>query len=281
MDYTEIIYEKSDRVATITLNRPARLNAFNARMGLEIKSAMLDAEHDDTICAIVVTGAGRAFCSGADQKMAAEMGAARAAQGLDPDQALKSAKPYGPDTLNDKFDYMLDLRKPIIGAIKGHSVGLGFTMTLFFDVRIAGDSAKMGLLFARTGRALEQASAWMLPRLIGVPHAMELAITGRIMNAPDALAMGLVTRVVPDDLLLPTAMEMARDIATNCAPTAVALAKKSIYRHMSTDLETAYRESYEIGGKNARNRRLPGSGARRRRKAPAALPRLWQILTTL
>ena len=249
MDYTEIIYEKSDRVATITLNRPARLNAFNARMGLEIKSAMLDADNDNSICAIVVTGAGRAFCSGADQKMAAEMRAARAAPGLDPDQAFKSAKPYGPDTLNDKFDYMLDLRKPIIGAIKGHSVGLGFTMTLFFDVRIAGESAKMGLLFARTGRALEQASAWMLPRLVGVPHAMELAITGRIMNAPDALAMGLVTRVVPDDLLIPTALEMARDIATSCAPTAVALAKKSIYRHMSTDLETAYRESYEIGGK--------------------------------
>ena len=249
MDYTEIIYEKSDRVAIITLNRPARLNAFNARMGLEIKSAMIDADHDNSICAIVVAGAGRAFCSGADQKMAAEMRAARAAQGLDPDQALKSAKPYGPDTLNDKFDYMLELRKPIIGAIKGHSVGLGFTMTLFFDVRIAGESAKMGLLFTRTGRALEQASAWMLPRLVGVPHAMELAITGRIMNAPDALAMGLVTRVVPDDLLLPTALEMAREIATNCAPTAVALAKQSIYRHMNTDLETAYRESYEIGGK--------------------------------
>jgi len=249
MDYTEIIYEKSDRVATITLNRPARLNAFNARMGLEIKSAMSDADNDNSICAIVVTGAGRAFCSGADQKMAAEMRAARAAQGLDPDQTFKSAKPYGPDTLNDKFDYMLELRKPIIGAIKGHSVGLGFTMTLFFDVRIAGESAKMGLLFARTGRALEQASAWMLPRLVGVPHAMELAITGRIMDAPEALAMRLVTRVVPDDLLLPTALEMARDIAANCAPTAVALAKKSIYRHISTDLETAYRESYEIGGK--------------------------------
>jgi len=249
MDYTEIIYEKSDRVATITLNRPARLNAFNARMGLEIKSAMSDADNDNSICAIVVTGAGRAFCSGADQKMAAEMRAARAAQGLDPDQTFKSAKPYGPDTLNDKFDYMLELRKPIIGAIKGHSVGLGFTMTLFFDVRIAGESAKMGLLFARTGRALEQASAWMLPRLVGVPHAMELAITGRIMDAPEALAMRLVTRVVPDDLLLLTALEMARDIATNCAPTAVALAKQSIYRHISTDLETAYRESYEIGGK--------------------------------
>jgi len=249
MDNTEIIYEKSDRVAIITLNRPARLNAFNARMGLEIKSAMSDADHDNSICVIVVTGAGRAFCSGADQKMAAEMRAARAAQGLEPDQALKSAKPYGPDTLNDKFDYMLELRKPIIGAIKGHSVGLGFTMTLFFDVRIAGESAKMGLLFARTGRALEQASAWMLPRLVGVPHAMELAITGRIMDAQEALAMGLVTRVVPDDLLLLTALEMARDIATNCAPTAVALAKQSIYRHISTDLETAYRESYEIGGK--------------------------------
>ncbi len=272
MDYTEIIHEKSNRVATITLNRPARLNAFNARMGLEIKSAMSDADNDNSICAIVVTGAGRAFCSGADQKMAAEMRAARAAQGLDPDQALKSAKPYGPDTLNDKFDYMLELRKPIIGAIRGHSVGLGFTMTLFFDVRIAGESAKMGLLFARTGRALEQASAWMLPRLVGVPHAMELAITGRIMNAQEALAMGLVTRVVPDDLLLPTALEMAREIATNCAPTAVALAKQSIYRHMSTDLETAYRESYEIGGTMPENADYQEAARAAAEKRPPRFP---------
>src|SRR5260370_11727563 len=118
MDPTDIMYEKSDRVAIITLTRPARLNAFNARMGLEIKEAMTDADNDNSICAIVVTGAGRAFCSGADQKMAAEMRAARAAQGLDPDQACKSPQPYGPDTLNARFDYVLDLRKPIIGASK-------------------------------------------------------------------------------------------------------------------------------------------------------------------
>jgi len=249
MDPTEIVYEKNDRVAIITLNRPARLNAFNARMGLEIKEAMTDADNDNSIRAIVVTGAGRAFCSGADQKMAAELRAARAAQGLDPNQALKTLKPYGPDTLNDKFDYMLDLRKPIIGAIKCHSVALGFTMTLFFDVRIAGESAMMGLLFDRTGRALEQASAWMLPRLIGIPRAMELAITGRLITAPEALAMGLVTRVVPDDLLLPAALTMAREIGANCSPTAVAQAKRSIYQHMSTDLQTAYRDSYEVGGR--------------------------------
>ena len=249
MDFTEIIYEKIDPVATITLNRPDRLNAFNAKMGLEIKQALIDADHDHLIRAIVVTGGGRAFCSGADQKMAAEARAARAARGMDPDQAFKSPKPYGPDTLNDKFDYMLELRKPIIGAIKGHSVALGFTMTLFFDVRIAGESAKMGLLFVRTGRAMEQASAWMLPRLIGVPRAMELALTGRIMTAQEALAMGLVTRVVPDDMLLPAALEMAREIAINCAPTALAQTKKSIYQHMSTDLETAYRDSYEVGGR--------------------------------
>src|SRR5580704_8497551 len=175
MDFTEILYEKIDQVATLTLNRPSRLNAFTGKMGLEIKQAMIDADNDNDVRAIVVTGAGRAFCSGADQKMAAEGRAARAAAGTAPDQVLKSPKPYGPDSINDKFDYMLELRKPIIGAIKGHSVGLGFTMTLFFDVRIAGESAKMGLLFVRTGRAMEQASAWMLPRLIGIPRAMELA----------------------------------------------------------------------------------------------------------
>src|SRR5260370_35626680 len=119
MDPTEIIYEKNDRVAIITLNRPARLNAFNARMGLEIKEAMTDADNDNSIRAIVVTGAGRAFCSGADQKMAAEMRAARAAQGLDPDHALKSAQPYGPDTLSAKFHYTLSIRKPLIVATKG------------------------------------------------------------------------------------------------------------------------------------------------------------------
>jgi enoyl-CoA hydratase/carnithine racemase len=248
MDNTEIIYEKNDGVAVLTLNRPSRLNAFTAKMGLEIKAAMMDADRDNSVRAIVATGAGRAFCSGADQKMAAELRAARAASGANP-EAGASAKPYGPDTLNDKFDYMLNLRKPIIGAIKGHSVGLGFTMTLFFDVRIAGESAKMGLLFVRTGRVLEQASAWMLPRLIGVPRAMEMAITGRLVTADEALAMGLVTRVVPDDLLMPTALEMAREIATNCAPTALALTKQSIYRHMHTDLETAWRDSYETAGR--------------------------------
>ena len=240
MNFNEIIYDKSDRIATITFNRPEKLNAWTRRMGDEVQAAMLDAERDDGVRAIVVTGAGRAYCAGADMGLLDKI-----SRGEEPAPAVTVPQSAASDVRADfrgRFSYMLALRKPIIGAINGACVGIGFTSSLYFDIRIASESARLGLIFVRRGLAMEHGSSWMLPRLIGVPKALDLALTGRLVDAQEALAMGLVSRVLPAEKVLPTAREIAGEIASKCAPLGVAHAKRLIYDHLFTDLTTAMRE---------------------------------------
>ena len=234
MEFSEIIYEKGDRVATITFNRPDSLNAFTPTLGLELKTAMQDADGDNSIGAIVVTGAGRAFCSGFDVKVGAAA-----------NKALRSGEQRAYSEIHDNWHYMLAMGTPIIGAIKGPCVFMGFTMTLFFDFRILGESARYGLGFSQKGLALEQGAAWILPRLVGIPRALDLAITGRYIAPQEALQIGLANRVVPDAQLLTVAHEFARDLASTTAPTAVAQAKRAVYKHLSTDFDAAYKASCE------------------------------------
>ncbi len=245
MQFGEIIYEKSDRIATITLNRPDRMNAWTRTMEGELRAAMTDADRDDDIRAVIVTGAGKAYCAGAD------MGAlTRLAEGTDSFAPGESAGEGGPPEmvradLRGRFSYLLGLRKPLIAAINGACVGLGFTTSLYYDVRIASERARMGLIFVRRGLAIEHGSSWMLPRIVGVANAIDLAITGRLLDAQEALKMGLVSRVVPHERLMPTARELASTIATNCSPLGVARAKRLIYTHLFTDLVTAVAEENE------------------------------------
>ncbi len=248
MDFAEIIYDKSDRIATITFNRPEKMNAWTSRMGAETRAAMMDADRDPNVGAIIVTGAGRAYCAGADMGALSEISAGRAsAMGPAPGPAQQEdewMRQLRPDYRN-QYAYVLGLTKPVIGAINGACVGLGFTTCLYQDIRIASENARMGLIFVQRGLAIEHGSSWMLPRIIGVARAAEMAVTGRLVDAEEALRIGLVHRVVPQDKLMATAREVAGHIAYNCSPLGVAEAKKLIWRHLFTDLATAIREDDE------------------------------------
>lgn len=247
MNFDDIIYDKSDRIATITFNRPEKMNAWTPKMGLETRTAMLDADRDPNVGAIIVTGAGRAYCAGADMGALSEISAGRAtATGPAPapsahDEWLSQQRP----DYRNQYAYVLGLSKPVIGAINGACVGLGFTTCLYQDVRVASDNARMGLIFVQRGLAIEHGSSWMLSRIIGVARAVELAVTGRLVDAEEALRIGLVHRVVPQDKLMATAREVAGHIANNCSPLGVSEAKKLVWRHLFTDLATAIREDDE------------------------------------
>lgn len=240
MDFAEIIYDKQDRVATVTMNRPAKLNAWTPKMGAEMREAILDAERDPSIGAIIVTGAGRAYCAGADMggldEVARGRGSARPAK-------TRYAGPKAERAdYRTAYSWPLALNTPVIGAINGACVGLGFTTCLYHDIRIASENARMGLIFTQRGLAIEHGSSWMLPRIIGLSRAIELAITGRLLAAREALEIGLVSRVVPPENLLATAREIASGIAEKCSPLGVAQVKKLIYRHLFTDLAAAVRD---------------------------------------
>jgi len=219
MAYTEILLEVADGVALVTLNRPERLNAYTSTMGRELAEAFAACDADDAVRAIVVTGAGRGFCAGADLARGGETFDRRASaeeRGVPPDRPWqKPARAIAP----------WDVRKPIIAAINGAAVGVGATLPLQWDIRLAGESAKIGFAFVRRGVVPEALSTWILPRLIGMARAGEVLLTGRLLTAHEALALGIVSRVVPDAELLPVARALAAEIARETAPVAVAVTK--------------------------------------------------------
>jgi len=240
MDFAEIIYDKKDRVATVTMNRPEKMNAWTPKMGAEMRTAMLDAERDPAVGAIIVTGAGRAYSAGADMGQLSNIAAGTASPrgGEVHDEWLGAQRA----DYRTSYSWPMALNTPVIGAINGACVGLGFTSCLYQDIRIASESARMGLIFTQRGLSIEHGSSWMLPRIVGLARAMELALTGRLIDANEALEMGLVSRVVPQDKLMATAREIASGIANKCSPLGVAQAKKMIYQHLFTDLATGVRD---------------------------------------
>lgn len=207
----EIDLEVTGGVATLTLRRPERRNAWTRRMGAEVRAALSALDADDAVRAVVVTGAGRDFCVGAD---------------LEPEAAVFE----GPAT--EPLRCWL-VRKPVIGALNGLCAGIGATLPLQWDVRIAGPSTRLAFVFVRRGLVPEAASTWILPRLVGMSRAAELLLTGRTVGAEEALAMGLVSRIVPDDEVRPAAEALAREIAAETAPVAVALTKRLLW-HMAS-----------------------------------------------
>jgi len=221
--YEEIVYSVDGPVATITLHRPDKLNAFTNRMLKEIIAAFDASDADDDVRAVVVTGSGRAFCAGADlsgggdtfakggSDVSARSGVVRDGGGL---VALR----------------IFESKKPVIGAINGAAVGVGVTMTLPMDVRLASEGAKFGFVFARRGIVPEAASSWFLPRLVGISQAAEWCYTGRMVSAEEARDARLVRSVHATDDLLPTAHALAREIAENTAPVSVALTRQMLWR---------------------------------------------------
>src|SRR6266478_3104255 len=223
MAYSEILLEVADGVALVTRNRPERLNAYTPTMGRELSEAFAACDADDAVRAIIVTGAGRAFCAGADLARGGDTfdrTAAAEYQGVPPERPWeKPARAIAP----------WDVRKPIIAAINGPAVGVGATLPMQWDIRVAAESARIGFVFVRRGVVPEALSTWLLPRLIGVAKANELLMSGRIINAKEALEFGIVSHVWPDAEFMDRTRELAQDIATNTAPVSVAITKRLIY----------------------------------------------------
>jgi enoyl-CoA hydratase/carnithine racemase len=241
MTYEQILYDVRDRIATITLNRPERLNAWTPRMGQELIDAFATAGRDDDVRVIMVTGAGRGFCAGADMDNLRGIQSGRA-EGGNPLEG-RDLPPATHPALATSYAYPVNVAKPVIGAINGPVAGLGFTYMLYYDMRIASDRARFGTAFARRGLIAEHGSSWMLPRLIGMAHACDLFFSGRMIGAEEALAMGLVNRVVPHDQLLARARETATELATLSSPRSIAVMKRLLYGHQFTDLASATNEA--------------------------------------
>jgi enoyl-CoA hydratase/carnithine racemase len=221
MSFREIVYEVVDSVATITLNRPERLNAYTATMHEELVEAFDRADDDDDVRAVVVTGAGRAFCAGADLSGG---GSTFDSSGRGDRGEHVPRDPGGVLALR-----IFDSAKPVIAALNGAAVGVGITMTLPMDVRIAADDAKIGFVFTRRGIVPEACSSWFLPRVVGISNAVEWTATGRILPADEALRGGLVRSLHPRDEVVAVARELARDIAQNTAPVSVALTRQLMW----------------------------------------------------
>ena len=227
MDSQEIRYAVKDRVATVTLDRPDKLNAFTRRMRDELTSAFAQADADDEVRVVIVTGAGRAFCAGADLSG----GASTFDYAKRDDAGLEDHRDGGGRVSLAIYA----LKKPVIAAINGPAVGVGVTMTLPMDIRIASSAAKFGFVFARRGIVPEACSSWFLPKVVGLSRAAEWLYTGRVFGADEALAGGLVSRVVAPDQLMPAAVALAREIADNTSAVAVALARQMLWRMAGAD----------------------------------------------
>jgi enoyl-CoA hydratase/carnithine racemase len=246
MERQETKLEIADGIAILTLYRPDKLNAFTGRMMQEIIAAFDETDANDDVKAVIVTGAGRAFCAGADLSAGAKT--------FDYDARTddQSTRPQGssPVRADGTVDYshpavrdggglctlrIFESLKPVIGAINGAAVGIGVTMQLPMDIRIASTDAKFGFVFARRGIVPEACSSWFLPRLVGISRAMEWCATGRVFGAQEALQGGLVRQVVAPDQLLPAAIALAREIADNTAPVSVALTRQMLWRMLGAD----------------------------------------------
>ena len=227
METQEIRYALKDGVATITLDRPDKLNAFTRRMRDELTGAFAQADADDEVRVVIVTGAGRAFCAGADLSS----GPATFDYAKRDDAGMEDHRDGGGRVSLAIYA----LKKPVIAAINGPAVGVGVTMTLPMDIRIASSAAKFGFVFARRGIVPEACSSWFLPKVVGLSRAAEWLYTGRVFGADEALAGGLVSRVVAPDELMPAALALAREIADNTSPVAVALARQMLWRMAGAD----------------------------------------------
>ena len=245
----ETVYTVSERVATITLNRPDKLNAWTAIMDQEVRAAIYEAEGDPNVRVIILTGAGRGFCAGADMSL---LGAI-AQQGLEgyrgPDSFLRNTsngerQNVRPD-FQKKYSYFPSIQKPVIAAVNGPAVGLGFILTLYCDLRFASETARFGTAFAKRGLIAEYGLAWMLPRLIGPANALDMLFSARLVDAQEALRMGLVNQVFPQDTFLPSVYAYAKDLANNVSPRSMGIIKTQVYNAMFQTLGEAFETSEE------------------------------------
>lgn len=223
MSYETILYDVQDNVATITLNRPDRMNAWNATMASELSAALTAANEADEVRAVVITGAGRAFCAGADLERGGDTFAGRDASGGRPQQQAPAVYPY-------------QIGKPVIAAINGHAVGVGMTYPMLCDIRIAAEDAKMGFVFTRRGMIPELASHLVVQRVAGFSNAADLLMSGRIFMGKEAAELGIASKALPSGQVLDHAMKIAKDYV-NAAPVSVAITKRLLWEGLDSTVE--------------------------------------------
>ena len=242
-------YEVNDGVAVVTLNRPERLNAWTGRMEYEYRWCMAEADGDPDVGVIVLTGAGRGFCAGADLGGIGDMAAAGQYESAqDKDRGIPETHPGAgvrPD-YEHHHTYLLGLKKPVIAAVNGPVAGVGFVMMCFADIRFAAAGAKFTTSFARLGLPAEHGLTWVLARLIGPARSADLLFSSRVMLAEEAAEMGLVNKVLPPDELMPFTLDYARKIAAECAPSSILAMKRQIYADLMRDVGPAAKDAYEL-----------------------------------
>lgn len=226
--FEHIATDVSDRVLTITLNRPEKLNAFTAQMRDELIAAFDLADADDDVRAVIVTGAGRAFCAGADLSQ----GGKTFDYANRDDREAEDIRRDGGGRVTLRI---FDCKKPVIAAVNGPAVGIGMTMQLPMDIRLASTEARFGFVFSRRGVVPEAASSWFLPRVVGISRALEWTYSGRVFPASEALEGGLVREVLAPDDLVPRAREIAREIAENTSAVSVAMIRQMMWKMLGAD----------------------------------------------
>jgi enoyl-CoA hydratase/carnithine racemase len=243
--YEDILYDVKDHIAVITLNRPDKLNAWTAPMQASIKRAVIDAANDDNVRVIVVTGAGRGFCAGADMgglqqirpEKWNERELARADNEVEPPKSN-----LGPDVsghYGGRFGYLMSIRKPVIAAINGPCAGIGLVFTLYCDLRFAASEAKFTTAFAQRGLIAEHGISWLLPRITGTAHALDVLFSARKFSAEEAGRINLVNRVFPQENFLPAVMDYAKQLAGTVSPRAMAVMKAQVWKALYQDLNDA------------------------------------------
>jgi enoyl-CoA hydratase/carnithine racemase len=240
--YEQILYDVADGVATVTLNRPDKLNACTEQMEKEVRAAMAHAEADDRVRVIVLTGAGRGFCAGADLQDLGTVAAASSSADLERILKDRFVGPQRADARPDfqkAYSYFAAVGKPIIAAINGSAVGLGLVIALYCDLRFASDQARFGTAFSRRGLIAEHGISWMLPRLVGPSHALDLLFSARLIDASEALRMGLVNRVLPQAELMDGVRAYAKELATMVSPRSLRVMKKQVYEALFQTLAEA------------------------------------------
>jgi enoyl-CoA hydratase/carnithine racemase len=243
MPNQETLYEVANRVATITLNRPDKLNAWTAVMEQEVRAAMAEAEREENVRVIVLTGAGRGFCAGADMSLLSTVATKGldAAQRAEAVQASASASAGGARAdFQKKYSYFPALSKPVIAAINGPAVGLGLVIALYCDLRFASDAARFSTAFARRGLIAEYGMAWMLPRLVGQANALDLLFSARLIDGAEAFRMGLVNQVHPQDVFQEKVREYATELASHVSPRSLRVIKRQVYDAMFQTLGEAF-----------------------------------------
>jgi enoyl-CoA hydratase/carnithine racemase len=263
MPYEQIIYSAGDGVATIALNRPDRLNAWTRVMAREVMNAAHRAEDDDKVRVIILTGAGRGFCAGADMdelggaadeataalKSGAAMSAERRVSLLMDQITEEEYNPENRDKIRDDFrkrySYLLGLKKPVIAAVNGPAAGLGLIIALYCDIRLASEKAMFSTSFSKRGLIAEHGISWILPRIVGLSNALDMLYSSRLIASQEALSIGLVNRVFPHESFMDEVLSYARDLANSVSPRSLCIMKRQVVNAMFQTLAEASEASDE------------------------------------